>query len=132
VTEIQSGLATAAALSTVAGYLDTEIAAILEDTGTTIPAQISGLNNLSAAQVNAEVVDALNVDTYAEPGQGAPAATTSLAAKINYLFKAWRNKVTQTTDTYTLFADNGTTADQKATITDDGATFTKGEVGTGA
>lgn len=32
VTEIQSGLATAAALSTVAGYLDTEIAAILADT----------------------------------------------------------------------------------------------------
>ena len=32
VTEIQSGLATAATLSTVAGYLDTEIAAILADT----------------------------------------------------------------------------------------------------
>lgn len=31
-TELQSGLATAAALSTVAGYLDTEIAAILADT----------------------------------------------------------------------------------------------------
>lgn len=34
-------LATAANLATVAGYLDTEIAAILEDTGTTIPAQIT-------------------------------------------------------------------------------------------
>lgn len=32
VTEIQSGLATAASLATVAGYLDTEIAAILADT----------------------------------------------------------------------------------------------------
>ncbi len=32
VTEIQSGLATAASLSTVAGYLDTEVAAILADT----------------------------------------------------------------------------------------------------
>lgn len=58
-TEIQSGLATAASLATVAGYLDTEIAAILEDTGTTIPAQIAALNNLSAAQVNAEVDAAL-------------------------------------------------------------------------
>lgn len=58
-TEIQSGLATAASLATVAGYLDTEIAAILEDTGTTIPAQIAALNNLSAAQVNAEVDTAL-------------------------------------------------------------------------
>ncbi len=51
--------ATAANLAIVAGYLDTEIAAILEDTGTTIPAQISALNNLSAAQVNAEVDQAL-------------------------------------------------------------------------
>jgi len=32
------------ALSTIAGYLDTEIAAILEDTGTTIPAAIAGLD----------------------------------------------------------------------------------------
>jgi hypothetical protein len=36
VVKIQAGLATAAALSTVAGYLDTEIAALLEDTGTTL------------------------------------------------------------------------------------------------
>lgn len=35
------------------------VALILEDTGTTIPAQISALNNLSAAQVNAEVDTAL-------------------------------------------------------------------------
>lgn len=46
-----TALATAANLATVAGYLDTEIAAILEDTGTTIPAQISALNNISASDV---------------------------------------------------------------------------------
>ena len=50
-TELQSGLATAANLATVAGYLDTEIAAILEDTGTTLPAQIAALNNIAAADV---------------------------------------------------------------------------------
>jgi hypothetical protein len=132
VTEIQSGLATAANLSTVAGYLDTEIAAILEDTGTTLPAQIAALNNLSAAEVNAEVLDVLNTDTFAEPGQGAPAATASLAAKIGYLYKAWRNKITQTSTEYKLFADDAATVDQKATVGDDGTTFTKGEVGTGA
>jgi hypothetical protein len=43
VTKIQVGLATAAALTAVAGYLDTEIAAILEDTGTALPAQIEAL-----------------------------------------------------------------------------------------
>lgn len=129
VTEIQSGLATAAALSTVSGYLDTEIAAIQTAVVTTIPAQITALNNLSAAQVNAEIVDALNVDTYAEPGAGAPAATATLAAKINYLFKAWRNKVTQTQTTYSLYGDDGTTVHQTASVNDDGSTFTKGEVG---
>lgn len=46
-----STLATAANLTTVAGYLDTEVAAILEDTGTTIPAQIAALNNITAASV---------------------------------------------------------------------------------
>lgn len=51
--------ATASALATVDDFLDTEIAAILEDTGTTLPNQIAGLNNLSAAQVNAEVDTAL-------------------------------------------------------------------------
>jgi hypothetical protein len=55
ITSATSPLATAANLATVAGYLDTEVAAILEDTGTTIPAQISALNNLSSAQVTAAV-----------------------------------------------------------------------------
>ena len=89
-------------------------------------------STLSASAINAEVVDALNVDTYAEPGQGAPAATTSLVAKIGYLYKAWRNKSTQTSTTYILYADDTSTADQKSTDSDDGTTFTKGEVGTGA
>jgi hypothetical protein len=154
ITAIQSGLATAAALATVdqnvddilvdtsttlpatlttiLGHIDTEVAAILEDTGTTLPAQIAALNNLSAAEVNAEVVDVLTVDTFAEPGQGAPAATASLAAKIGYLFKAWRNKITQSSSEYKVFADDGVTVDQKATVSDDGTTFTRAEVGTGA
>jgi hypothetical protein len=105
VTEIQNGLATAAS--------------------------ITALNNLSAAQVNAEVVDALATDTYAEPGQGAPSATTTLAAKINYLYKAWRNKTTQTSSQYSLYADDASTIDQKATVSDDATTMTRGEVATG-
>ena len=47
VTEIQNGLATASALATVDGIVDD----ILVDTGTTIPAQIAALNNLSAADI---------------------------------------------------------------------------------
>lgn len=51
-----AALATAAALATV----DSNVDAILVDTGTTIPAQISGLNDVSTAQVNAEVDTALS------------------------------------------------------------------------
>ena len=90
------------------------------------------LTSAMKASVNAEVLDVLNTDTFAEPGQGAPGATISLAAKIGFLYKAWRNKITQTSTTYTLYADDTTTADQAATVSDDDTTFTKGEVGTGA
>jgi len=154
-TELQSGLATAAALDAVDNFLDTEIAAILADTNelqvdwvnggrldlildiiaadttTDIPALIAALNNLSAAQVNAEVVNALNVDTYTEIGQEAPAATQTIRKMLGYLYKTWRNNKTQTSTTRKLFADDGTTVDQKATDSDDTVTFTKGEMGTG-
>lgn len=123
-----------------------DVDAILVDTGTTLQAELdgiqadtediqstlAGLNDLSAAEVNAEVVDALNTDTYAEPGQGAPAATATLVAKIGYLYKAWRNKSEQTASEYTLYADDASTADQQAAVSDDGTTFTRGEMGTGA
>lgn len=92
---------------------------------------IDALNDLSAAQVNAEIVDALNTDTYAEPSQGSPGATITLAAKINYLYKAWRNRSTQTATTYALYNDDATTVDHKATVSDDATTADKGEVTTG-
>lgn len=98
-------------------------------TASNLDATIS--SRATPAQVNTEVVDALNVDTYAEPGQGAPAATATLAAKINYLYKAWRNKKTQTSTTFSLFADDATTVDQKATVSDDATTATIGEIATG-
>jgi hypothetical protein len=117
------------------GEIAAEIALILADTNELqtddVPGLIAALNDLSAANVNAEVVDALNVDTYVEPGQGAPLATTTLAAKINYLYKAWRNKSDQDATTYQLYNDAGAVVDQKATVSDDATTATKGLVGTG-
>lgn len=92
---------------------------------------VNAFTSGAKAEINAEVVDVLATDTYAEPGQGAPAATASLAAKINYLYKAWRNKKTQTATAYNLFADDATTVDQKATLSDDGTTWTGGEIASG-
>lgn len=91
----------------------------------------SGLSTLTAGQVNAEVLDVLTVDTFAEPAQEAPAATASLSGKVGYLFKAWRNKSTSTGSEYNLFSDDGVTVDQKAALSDDATTYTKGEVAAG-
>jgi hypothetical protein len=79
----------------------------------------------------AQVIAALTTDTYGEPGQGAPPATASLLDKINYLYKAWRNKATQTSSLFSLYNDAGDTVDQKAAVADDGTTFTREKIGTG-
>src|SRR3990167_2447283 len=43
------------------------------------------------SEIKTQITDALNVDTYAEPGQEAPPATTTLVKKIGYIYKAFRN-----------------------------------------
>lgn len=208
-TELQSGLATASALSTVASYLDTEIADIKTKTdqlvftvsnqldvnvksndGTAITAasgiqevkvasiaanaitassiasdaitdakvasdvtiasvtgavgsvtgnvggnvsgSIGSLGATAKSDVNAEVLDVLATDTFSQPGQESPAATQSLKNMIAYLYKAWRNRHTQTSSEYALYADDGTTKDQEAAVSDNGTTFERGEVSTGA
>lgn len=92
---------------------------------------VTGLNDLSAAQVKTEVVAGLNVDTYSEPGQGAPTATPTIRAMVHYLYKAWRNKNTQTATAWSLYNDAGAVVDQKAAVSDDSTTFTREEVAGG-
>jgi hypothetical protein len=67
-----------------------------------------------------------------EPAQGAPGVSISTLAKIDWLYKAFRNKSTQTATEYDLFADDATTVDHKATVSDDGTTFTRGEIASGS
>jgi hypothetical protein len=78
------------------------------------------------AQVNAEVVDVLSVDTFGELSSP-PAATSSLKDKLVWLFMWARNKATATATERKLYADDTTTIVSTETITDDGTTFTKGE-----
>lgn len=91
VTEIQSGLATAANLTTVAGYLDTEIAAILADTNELQTDWANGgrldlILDARASQTSVDtiggIVDDILTDTAdMQPKLGAPAGA-SLAADI--------------------------------------------------
>ena len=146
-------VATASALSTVAGYVDTEVAAIKAKTdlipaspaavgsamtlaadavnSTSLAASAvaeiqAGLSTLTAGDVNAQMVDVLVTDTYGEPGS-VPAATSSLKDKINWLFILARNKRT-TTATADQVRNDGDSADVgSAVLSDDGSTFTRGE-----
>lgn len=102
-----------------------ELASALAAADDAVLAAIAALNNLSAAQVNAEVVDALNVDTYGEP-TGAPAATASLVSKIGRNYQALRNKLTVTASSKALFDDAGNALWSKG-LTDDGTTYTEAE-----
>lgn len=88
-------------------------------------------NSVTLSNVNAEVVDVLTVDTITQPGQATPAANSAISTMIAYLYKAWRNRSTQTATEYNLYNDDATTVDQQATVSDDGTTADKGEVTTG-
>lgn len=87
---------------------------------------IAALNDISAADVNAQVLDVLNTDTFAEPS-GVPAATATLVAKIGWIAALSRNKFTQTATTQTLRndADSGNIA--TSTHSDDSTTYTREE-----
>ena len=61
----------------------------------------------------------------------APGATISLADKINYLYKSWRNRATQSATLYALYGDDATTIHHKATVSEAGGTTDTGGVVTG-
>lgn len=116
-------------LSGSVGSVTGAVGSVTGLTAANLDATIS--SRATPAQVNTEVLDVLNTDTFAEPPQELPPATTTLVKKIGYLFKAWRNKSDQTATLYRLYNDDAVTVDQKATVGDDGTTYTSGEKATG-
>lgn len=78
-------------------------------------------------QVNAEVVDALSVDTYAEP-TGVPPATTTLERKIGQVYMALRNRVDVDSNTgKKQFFDDGGAAEWEKDFTDAGNVYSESE-----
>lgn len=86
---------------------------------------------LTAAQVNAEVVDVMKTDTITLPGQGAPPLTPTFEQALSWLYKVFRNRKTQTATQWSLMADDESTVDAKATVSDDATTAIKQEIVTG-
>ena len=117
-------------IATTSGAID-NVTTVTGNVNGNVTGSVGSNLELGPAEVNAEVLDVLNTDTFGEPGQGTPGATVTLAAKIGYLYKAWRNRTTQTSSQYSLYNDDATTVDQKATFSDDTTTADRGEIATG-
>jgi len=107
--------------------------------GAAIASALADTNELQTDWVNGGRLDlildavlAMLDAARAEPGQGAPPVNADAMTKLDYLYKAWRNKTLQSATEYKLYNDAGDTVDQKATVSDDATDFTRGEVGTGA
>ena len=107
--------------------------AILSDAttfaGANIDATIS--SRATPAQVNTEVSDVLKTDTITLPGQLAPPLTPTFEEALSWLYKTFRNRKTQTATQWSLLADDESTVDAKATVSDTGSLATKQEIVTG-
>jgi hypothetical protein len=92
---------------------------------------VSELNDLTTANVNAQVLDVMDTDTFSLPAQGAPPLTPTFRQAVMWLYKFLRNEKRATATEITLYNDAGTVVDSKRTISDDGTTYTEEEVITG-
>jgi hypothetical protein len=86
---------------------------------------VGSLAAQAKADVNAEVLDVMNTDTFGEP-TGVPAATASLVSKIGRLHMALRNKVTVTATKKTFFDDDDN-AEWEQDLADNGSEYSQSE-----
>lgn len=79
------------------------------------------------AQVNTEVSDVLKTDTIAELAQATPSATPTFENALMLIYMVLRNKLNTTSTLLEVHNDVGTVI-AKATLSDDGTTFTRDEM----
>lgn len=120
-----------ASVSGAVGSVTGTVGSVSGNVSGNVTGSVGSLAAQAKTDVNAEVLDVLVTDTFAEPGQGAPGVNISLKDKIGYLYKAFRNRITQTSTTLSIYADDAVTVDQKATVSDDSTTYSRGEISTG-
>jgi len=123
--------ATAPATEAKQDTAQTDLDTLTGSDGVTLATAQANYAPATPAQVNTEVLDVLNVDTFAEPAQGAPAATTTLVNKIGYIYKFLRNRKTATSSLINIYNDDATTVDHKRTVSDNGTTYDETEVVSG-
>jgi len=89
-----------------------------------LAALINALQDLSAAQVNAEMVDVLTVDTISEMTQGIPPIAPTFEEAVMYLYMSLTKQITTTSALMAFFNDAGTAIWTKALL-DDTTTYTE-------
>ena len=117
VTEIQSGLATAAALSTVAGYVDTEVAAILAAVDTEVAAIKAKTDNLPAAPAAVGDIPTATQNADALLKRDMSAVTGEADRSPLNALRAIRNKTAIAAGTLTVYEEDDTTEAWTATVT---------------
>lgn len=119
----------------------TQLAAIVSNQGTPssnglagdigdLNALIAALNDLSAADVNAEIVDVLFTDTISELSQGIPAVTPTIATALMLIYMRDRDKIDITSGFKEIHNDAGTVIAKKA-LSDDGTTYSEAKMESG-
>ena len=98
-------ISTGSSIAALTWNINSVVGAVGSVTGN-VTGSIGSLTTAAAVQVNAEVVDALDTDTYAEPAAGIPPATAPLTRKIGQLYAAMRNQLTVSSSAKVFYADD--------------------------
>lgn len=116
----------------VVTYLPGEQVLVQSGTGTGQVSLTAGLVTLAGVTHTGAVVPTVTTVTDLTTTANAestavPASNASLSAKIAWIFTLARNKLTQSSTTTTLYADNESSIVSTSTVSDSGTTFTRGE-----
>lgn len=114
------------AATPIAASVSGAVGSVTGNVGGNVTGSVGSLATQAKADVNAEVLDVLVTDTFAQPSS-VPAATSSLKDKINWLFTLARNKLTQTSTTAIVRNDGDSGTIGTSTVSDDGTTYTRGK-----
>jgi hypothetical protein len=88
-------------------------------------AVLDGLQDISAADVNAQMLDVLNVDTFGEPAQGAFGETETIIYKLSALYKVLVNEKQGDATGIDIYNFAATVVDHKRVVDKTGSVYTE-------
>ena len=117
-----------ASVAGAVGSVTGAVGSVTGNVGGNVTGSVGSLAAQAKADVNAEVVDVIRVDTLSELGVGAPVATPTVATALMLLYMALRNAGQQTSGEFRITNDAGTVICEGDT-SDDGTTYIRAKLG---